>query len=153
MKPGIHKDDTYLSYLPLYFRLEYGLVNAFFMSGVTIGFGTEVERFLLSAPYNPNICPASYGDIQSFNPSILFGILPWWNAIHGKLLDSIRSRPTTEQDHFWKWIMKKRDLVAGNIPWASLTPLAVLFEKWGHIDEIDPLSLVIGYAGLALHVP
>lgn len=134
LKSGLVKGDTYLSYLPLYIRLEYNIVNVFFMSGVTLGFGTNVDSFLLSAPYNPKVCPASYGDIQSFSPSILFGITPWWDTIHEKLLASVATRSAIEQSEFWKWLDKKRDVVAGYIP--RLVPVSQVFEKWGHIAEI-----------------
>lgn len=134
LKPSLSKDDTYLSYLPLYIRLEYNLVNALFLSGATIGFGTDIETYLLSAPYNPKLCPVSYGDIQSFRPSILFGIRPWWDAMHEKLLKVIESRPQAEQDQFWFYVAKKRDVVSGVLP--RLLPLVHAYEKWGHIEEV-----------------
>jgi long-subunit acyl-CoA synthetase (AMP-forming) len=134
LKSSLFKDDTYLSYLPLYIRLEYNLVNALFVSGVTIGFGTDIDTYLLSAPYNSNVCPVSYGDIQSFRPSILFGIRPWWDMIHGKVLQVVADRPAIEQKEFWYYLEKKREVVAGTFP--RLASLSYLFEKWGHIQEI-----------------
>jgi len=131
LRDDIRADDTYLSYLPLYFRCEYNLVNSLFLSGVTIGFGTQVETFLLSAPHNPRCCPASYGDVQSLNPTILFGTRVFWEAIHEKLLKALALRPIPEQHEFWKWLEKKRDVVGGRFP-----PLVHVFEKWGHITDI-----------------
>ncbi|CCX34739.1 Similar to Long-chain-fatty-acid--CoA ligase 1; acc. no. O60135 [Pyronema omphalodes CBS 100304] len=131
---GLLKDDTYLSYLPLYFRLEYNLVNALFLSGITIGFGTDVDAYLLSAPFNSRICPASYGDIQSFQPTILFGIKPWWDIVHTKLLKALSKRSQDQQKQFWYYIEKKRDAVAGILP--TMVSISHLCEKWGHIAEI-----------------
>jgi long-chain acyl-CoA synthetase len=134
LSSGLLKDDTYLSYLPLYFRLEYNLVNALFLSGITIGFGTDVDAYLLSAPFNSRICPASYGDIQSFQPSILFGIKPWWDIVHKKLLKALSKRSQDQQKQFWYYIEKKRGAVAGILP--TMIPISHLCEKWGHISEI-----------------
>lgn len=131
LKPSLGKDDSYLSHLPLYLRLEFTLINALFLAGVTVGFATDGERFLLSSAYNPKCCPASYGDIQSFGPTILFGIKPWWDIIHGLLLDAVQARPPAEQDAFWKWVNKKKDVVG-----VKVLPLVHTCEKWGHIAEI-----------------
>jgi long-chain acyl-CoA synthetase len=131
LKNGLEPDDSYLSYLPLYSRLEYGLVNTFLLAGVTLGFGTQLDTFLLSAQYNKKCCPASYGDIQSFNPSIIFGIKPWWDTMHEKLLKVVAARPVEEQKDFWKWLERKRNTVGGRS-----TPLVNMFEKWGRIAEI-----------------
>ncbi|KAA8911425.1 hypothetical protein FN846DRAFT_1001394 [Sphaerosporella brunnea] len=131
LEKDLEPDDTYLSYLPLYSRLEYTLVNVLLISGVTLGFGTQLETFLLSAPYNQKCCPASYGDIQSFRPSIIFGTVPWWNTIHEKLLKALAMRPIEEQNDFWKWLEWKRTTVGGRS-----APLVSFFEKWGRIAEI-----------------
>jgi long-chain acyl-CoA synthetase len=131
LKSGLAKDDTYLSYLPLNVRLEYNLVNAFFVAGVTVGFGTDLEQYILSAPLNPNICPASYGDAASFCPSILFGIKPWWDIIHSHLIKSIESRPEEERAALWRWIEKKRDALRG-----YLFHLAPMIDKWGQIADL-----------------
>jgi long-chain acyl-CoA synthetase len=131
LKNDLEKDDSYLSYLPLYSRLEYSLTNVFLISGVMLGFGTELDTFLLSAPYNQKCCPASYGDIQSFSPSILFGLVPWWEVIHGELLKAVAARPIQDQNDFWKWLERKRNIVGGRA-----SPLVNMFEKWGHIAEI-----------------
>jgi long-chain acyl-CoA synthetase len=133
LKTGLAKDDTYLSYLPMYFRLEYNLINTLFMSGCTVAFGTDVEKFVLSAPYNERICPASYGDALSFCPTILWGIRPWWDDVHTQLAKAISMLPLEEKDDFWRYLEKKRIAVSSRI---VPHPVVHMLERRGHIDRV-----------------
>lgn len=107
LKPAIRKDDTYLSYLPLCLMLEYALVSAMMLFGLTVGFATKAISYLLPPPYSElNIhCP---GDIESFAPSILFGIPPWWDEIHAHVLDIIKANDQAWQEDFWRAVARKK---------------------------------------------
>ncbi|KAI5777749.1 hypothetical protein EDC01DRAFT_759148 [Geopyxis carbonaria] len=127
-------DDTYLSYLPLYAALEFGLVNAFFLSGVTVGFGTEVEKYLLSWPHNKrHLHPTSEGDILSFQPSILYGILPWWHEMHALILKDIKARDAASQEQFWKFYERKKWIAYSAFP---LLPALRYCERNSGIDRL-----------------
>lgn len=107
LKASTRSDDTYLSYLPLCFMLEYTLVSTFMIFGLTVGFATKSAAYLLPSPFSDLNCH-SQGDIESFAPSILFGIPPWWDEIHGHVLSIVLENEQPWQDAFWKAVARKK---------------------------------------------
>lgn len=91
--------------------LEYTLVNAFLLFGLTIGFGTKTITYLLPSPYS-QVHESSRGDIESFAPSILFGIPPWWDEVHGYVLDLVKENSPEWQDNFWRSVAWKTEALA-----------------------------------------
>ncbi|KAI5837918.1 hypothetical protein DFP73DRAFT_617951 [Morchella snyderi] len=114
LKTSTNRSDTYLSYLPLAFMLEYNLVNAFLLLGVTIGFGTNGILYLLPPPYS-DLAIGCSGDIESFEPSILFGIPAWWDMIHGHVLEKIKEYSNDWQERFWKSAEQKPEHITDPI--------------------------------------
>jgi long-subunit acyl-CoA synthetase (AMP-forming) len=114
--------------------LEFALLNAFILLGTTIGFGTSSISYLLPYPFSKlnSSCP---GDIESFGPSILFGVPPWWDSVHEHALKELFSRPQQFRDGFWRAISRKKFLVENGV--SSLPVMAI--EKTGGIKEIREL--------------
>lgn len=107
LKSTIRKEDTYLSYLPLCLMLEYTLVSVMMLFGLTVGFATKAASYLLPPPYSD--LNANYqGDIESFEPSILFGIPPWWDEIHAHVLEIIKENDQAWQEAFWRAVARKK---------------------------------------------
>ncbi|KAH8146700.1 uncharacterized protein LAJ45_09383 [Morchella importuna] len=114
LKTSTNRSDTYLSYLPLAFTFEYNLLNAFLLLGVRIGFGTNGVLYLLPPPYSDLTMECS-GDIESFEPSILFGIPAWWDTIHGHVLEKIKGYSNDWQERFWKSAEQKAEHITDPI--------------------------------------
>lgn len=88
--------------------LEYNLVHAFLLLGMTVGFGTNGISYLLPPPYSA-LGTGFSGDIESFQPSILFGVPAWWDMLHGHVLEEIKSSNSDWQECFWKTAEQKAE--------------------------------------------
>ncbi|KAL7270859.1 medium-chain fatty acid-CoA ligase activity protein [Rhizina undulata] len=114
LKPSIQKDDKYLSYLPLAHIHEYVLINVFILFGIQLGFGTSGAKYLLPSPFSP-IQPDILGDLPSFEPTIIFGIGPWWDEIHGIILKAVSRQLPEARETFWRGLKKKKLLLDSKV--------------------------------------
>lgn len=114
--------------------LEFALINAFLLLGTTVGFGTSSISYLLPHPFS-TLHPSCPGDIESFGPSILFGVPPWWDTVHGHVLKELSLRPPKFQDRFWTAMLRKKFLVEGGLEMVTSLAVAAI-ERKGGIREI-----------------
>lgn len=132
MKSSLLPTDTYLSTVFLSNTLEYALVSVFFIAGLTVGFATHMDKFLLSAPYSA-LHVSCHGDIRSFQPSVFYAIMPLWTLIHKFILQDIFSRSPQFQEKFWLWLGRKKRLIDSSL---DFTRAMKVVDRKGGFDSI-----------------
>lgn len=133
MRGQWNKDDAYLTHLPMYSMLEFSLLHAVLMVGLPVGFATQTEKFLLSAPFDGSaLWPGCEGDFVSFQPTITYGIMPWWAMVFQHIIEWISEKTPKEEELFWTWLERKRFLLRRNLPFGPTLRLAD--KKSGIID-------------------
>lgn len=134
LKGLVAVNDSYLSFMPLYFMHELALCDALFVLGAKIGFATDWQRYLFSAPHHDHsLRDDCQGDILSFAPTFMFGAFVWWVEVQKILLTEIASKSEVVQKDFWTWLERKRVMVEKGLRVGS----AIRFiEKKGSIAVI-----------------
>ncbi|TGZ82643.1 acetyl-CoA synthetase-like protein [Ascodesmis nigricans] len=128
-------DERYLTHLPLYSILEFAFVHAVLFAGYPVGFATQEAKFLLSSPFDNGVLhPDFKGDFNSFNPTITYGIMPWWSIIVDIIHNDILGEKTErEREQFWQWYNRKKFLLQNKLDFSTALQFA---EKKAGIDVI-----------------
>lgn len=87
------------------------------------------------------------GDIESFEPSILFGIPAWWDKIHGHVLEKIKEYSHDWQERFWKSAEQKAEHITDPIGVLSKMTICAL-ERSIYLKPIREEFLVPALNGL-----
>ena len=115
---AVHKDDSFLAFLPLAHILEYVAELFLYYTGVTTGYGT-VKTLTDASVRN------CQGDIRAFRPTIMVGVPAVWESIRKGIVGKINQGGAIAKAVFGAAYAIKRN----KIPILSSLVDAIVFSK------------------------